>query len=230
LAHKKQARALEIAAKRTAGMTLQAIGKEYGITRERVRQIIKHMPRAGEEAAMNLTNHPGAPVSWRLQAVMDCLDRSYTKWGGQGKFADDIGMQRSNFNKIMKGWQLSNRVATAIVRRFPVVSRDFLFDGLPGGGDAEFERKLWAWQDSKGVRIFSDDYKPSVAAVSQKGPTTKVDPFARLQETVDAVRRMIEATEPTQRSAQAIKALGVVVTRAQELIAELQTRNENDPA
>jgi hypothetical protein len=227
----------KMAAKVAAGMTLQAVGDQYGISRERVRQIVKQMPRAAAEATMaRALRNPRGAVSRRLQAVMDCLNPAYAKFGGQAKFAADIGIQRATFNMTMGGSPLSKKVAAAIVSRFPVVSRDFLFDGIPGRGDAEFERKLWAWQDSKGDKIFSDDHKPGVAAVSQKAPTTKVktavevDAFARLQETVDAVRRMIEATEPTQRSAQAIKALGVVVTRARELIAELQTRNEADPA
>jgi DNA-directed RNA polymerase sigma subunit (sigma70/sigma32) len=33
-------------------MTLRAIGEQHGISRERVRQIVKQMPRAAAEAAM----------------------------------------------------------------------------------------------------------------------------------------------------------------------------------
>jgi len=224
-------------------MTLQAVGEQYGISRERVRQIVKQMPRAAAEAMMaraNLRNHPGAPVSWRLQAVMECLDRRYTKWGGQKKFAKDINIQSPNFNAIMRGSPLSKKVASAIFHRFQEegVTLSFLYFGLAGRGmKPEFERKLLEWQDRNGKKIFSSDDEvfhkvslPHEALATKAKAAVEVDPFARLQETVDAVRRMIEATKPSERSAQTIKALGVVATRARELIAELQPRNKTDPA
>jgi hypothetical protein len=183
--------------------------------------------------------NPTAPHRSRLQAVMGCLNPDYLKFGGQKKFAADIGVNYPNFNHIVKGSALSQKVARAIFRRFKAkgVSLEFLFYGHAGYGNAEFEQKLLEWQDRNGKQIFSEDYKADDAADGvfhkipppHKAPKIKtksaieVDPIARLQEPVDAVRRsMIETTEPTLRSALAIAALGVVITKAQELIAELQ--------
>jgi len=235
----------KIAAKVAAGMTLQAIGEQHGITRERVRQIVKQRPRAAAEAAMpragaslrnpeaiamskNAKNHPG-----RLQAVMECLNPDYGKHGGQAKFAADIGISYANFNAIMRGSPLSKKVADAIFHQFQEegVTLSFLYFGLAGRGmKPEFEQKLLEWQHQNDKKIFSSDDEvfhqislPHNAPKTKAKTAVEVDPIARLQEPVDTVRRvMIEETEPTMRSALAVAALGVVITKAQELIAEFE--------
>jgi hypothetical protein len=186
--------------------------------------------------------NPTAPHALRLRAVMECLNRDYVKpRGGQKKFAVDIGVNYGLFNKIARGhMQLSKQVALAIFDRFKAegVSLEFLFRGHAGYGNAEFEQKLLEWQHHNGKKIFSDDYKADRVAddvvhqvpLPHEAPTIKaktaVDPIARLQTSVDTVGRI---SELTMRSGLAITALGVVITKAQELIAELQRGNEAKP-
>jgi hypothetical protein len=228
----------KIAAKVAAGMTLQAVGEQHGISRERVRQIVKPLRNLeGSAMSRNAKNHRGAQFSWRLQAVMECLNPVYGEWGGQKKFAADVGVHHNTFNKVMTGTPLSKKVASAIVEQFGDVSLDFLLKGKRGRGDAKFEQKLLAWQHRTGKQIFSDDDKAGRVAddviheipLPRDAPKTKaktdveVDPVGRLQEPVDAVRRsMIEYAEPTLRSALVIAGLRVVIAKAQELIAEFE--------
>jgi len=188
--------------------------------------------------------NPTAPHALRLRAVMECLNRDYVKpRGGQKKFAVDIGVNYGLFNKIARGhMQLSKQVAFAIFDRFKAegVSLEFLFRGHAGYGNAEFEQKLLEWQHRNGKKIFSDDYKADRVAddvfhqvpLPHEAPTIKaksaveVDQIARIQAPVETVGRIAELT---MRSALAITALGVVITKAQELVAELQTGNEVKP-
>ena len=177
---------------------------------------------------------PTAPHSLRILAVMECLNPEYrNKRGGQKKFAEAIGVSPERLNNILRGSPLSKHVANAIFDRFKEegVTLSFLHFGLAGRGmKPEFEQQLLQWQqDHNGEKIFSsDDDVFRQNPLPHKAPTTKaktaveVDPVARLQETVDTVSRMIEATEPTLRSALAIAGLRVVIAKAQELIAELQ--------
>jgi hypothetical protein len=184
--------------------------------------------------------NPTAPHALRLRAVMECLNRDYVKpRGGQKKFAGDIGVNYGRFNKIARGHTLSKQVALAIFDRFKAegVSLEFLFRGHAGYGNAEFELKLLEWQHRNGKKIFSDDYKADRVAddvvhqvpLPHEAPTIKaktaVDPIG-LQAAVDTVGRIAELT---MRSGVAITALGVVITKAQELIAELQRGNEAKP-
>jgi hypothetical protein len=183
-----------------------------------------------------LKKDPTASHISRLKAVMWALNRDYEKRRGQKKFAEDIGVNPPQLNNILRGTALSKKVADATFHRFKEegVTLEFLYHGHAGHGmKPEFEQKLLEWQHHHGKKIFSSDDAvfrqiplPQAPTMKAKTPV-EIDPIARLQEPVDAVRRlMIDITEPTLRSALAIAGLGVVITKAQELIAELQIGNE----
>ena len=95
---------------------------------------------------------PRAAHCRRLAAIMDVLN--YGHRGGQKEFAEAIGIHPARFNNIVKGSPLSKAVAFAIVRRFRVVSLEFLWFGLSGWGNPEFEQKLLEWECRTGRRIF----------------------------------------------------------------------------
>jgi hypothetical protein len=52
---------------------------------------------------------------------MECLNPDYVTRGGQKKLAAEIGVEQNQYNNIINGTGLSNKVASPIVRRFPVV-------------------------------------------------------------------------------------------------------------
>jgi hypothetical protein len=98
--------------------------------------------------------NPSAPHVARLAAVMDLLEYGYR--GGQKAFADEINVDPNRFNNIVKGSPLSKGVAFALIRRFRQLSLEFLWFGLPGYGQADFEKKLMEWERRTGRRIFID--------------------------------------------------------------------------
>jgi hypothetical protein len=95
---------------------------------------------------------PNAPHCPRVVAVMDVLGYGYR--GGQKDFAAAIGVHPNRWNNIVKGSPISKGVAFAIVRRFRVVSLEFLWFGMPGWGNTEFEEKLLHWERRTGREIF----------------------------------------------------------------------------
>jgi hypothetical protein len=147
----------KIAAKRAAGMMLQAIGEQHGVTAERARQIIK------TETTKKIDSHPFArekrmrkprPVwSWRIEALMDVLG-----YGSQMDFAAQLeGVTYVQFNNIAAGRnRLSRKVADAIFFRWPGrISLEFLYHGIPGRPlDPELEEQLLRWQRRTAKKIF----------------------------------------------------------------------------
>src|SRR5205085_2272999 len=99
-------------------------------------------------AAQQYAERQGILLEIRIFAPKNAPDLDEgTRWPvHKAKFAADIDMSQQQLSNMLSGKPLSRKSADAIVRRFPVVSRDFLFDGLPGRGDAQFEQKLLEWQ------------------------------------------------------------------------------------
>ena len=62
---------------------------------------------------------PNAPHIARLEAIMDVL--GYGEFGGQKRFADEIGVAYKNFNLQLKGYPLTNTVSAPFsgVSTFP---------------------------------------------------------------------------------------------------------------
>ena len=73
-----------------------------------------------------MKKNSNAPHIARLEALLDIL--GYGDFGGQKRFADEIGVNFDDFNQVATGHPLSTIVAFAIKRRFGV-NLDFLWDG-----------------------------------------------------------------------------------------------------
>jgi DNA-binding CsgD family transcriptional regulator len=145
----------KIAAKYAAGMTLSAIGMQHGITRERVRQIVNKIRQPHRTARRQNRIRAGKdqlPYNRRLEAIMDVLGYNYH--GGQGDFAKAIGVRQNKFSNMVRGHPLSLQVGLAIFDKFPQVSLEFLWRGLPGHGNARFEQQLREWERKNGRKIF----------------------------------------------------------------------------
>jgi hypothetical protein len=97
--------------------------------------------------------NPNAPHVARLEAIMDVL--GYGEWGGQKRFAVEIGSDPRSFNMIAKGSPLSLPVGRAIKKRFGI-SLDFLWDGDPEALPHGLARQLRDWERDKGRRIFAN--------------------------------------------------------------------------
>ena len=100
-----------------------------------------------------MKKNPHAAHIARLEAIMDVL--GYGDYGGQGRFAKEIGIAPKNFNHAIQGYPLSTTVAFRIKERFKITT-DFLWFGDPAGLAVACERDLRAWQRRTGRRIFSD--------------------------------------------------------------------------
>jgi hypothetical protein len=90
-----------------------------------------------------MKKNPNTPHIARLEAIMDVL--GYEGFGGQKRFADEIGVNYNDFNQMATGHPLSTTVAFAIKRRFGI-SLDFLWDGDHEALPAGLERKLRDWE------------------------------------------------------------------------------------
>src|SRR5262252_5439496 len=100
-----------------------------------------------------MKKNPNAPHIARLEALLDIL--GYGDFGGQKRFADEIGVSYDDFNEVATGHSLSTTVAFAIKRRFGI-SLDFLWHGDYEALPAGLERKLRDWERRHGRRIFAD--------------------------------------------------------------------------
>ena len=100
-----------------------------------------------------MKKNSNAPHIARLEALLDIL--GYGDFGGQKRFADEIGVSYDDFNEVATGHSLSTTVAFAIKRRFGV-SLDFLWDGDYEALPAGLERKLRDWERRHGRQIFAD--------------------------------------------------------------------------
>jgi hypothetical protein len=75
--------------------------------------------------------------------------------GGQARFAEEIGVERSRLNNVLVYRPLSRKLAEKIIRRYPRVSADFLFLGKSGGHlDRELEQQLLDYQERTGISVF----------------------------------------------------------------------------
>ena len=99
-----------------------------------------------------MKKNPNAPHIARLEALLDIL--GYGDFGGQKRFADEIGVSYDDFNDVATGHSLSTTVAFAIKRRFGI-SLDFLWDGDYEALLAGLERKLRDWERRHGRQIFA---------------------------------------------------------------------------
>ena len=99
-----------------------------------------------------MKKNPNAPHIARLDALLDIL--GYGDFGGQKRFADEIGVSYDDFNEVATGHPLCTTVAFAIKRRFGI-SLDFLWDGDYEALPSALERKLRDWERRHGRRIFA---------------------------------------------------------------------------
>src|SRR5262249_16773634 len=65
-----------------------------------------------------MKKNPNAPHIARLEALFYIL--GYGDFGGQKRFADEIGVSYDDFNEVATGHPLSTTVAFAIKRRFGI--------------------------------------------------------------------------------------------------------------
>jgi hypothetical protein len=76
--------------------------------------------------------------------------------GAQTQFAKEIGVDRRRLNNVLVGYPLSRKLAEKIIRRYPVVSSDFLFQGQSGGHlNRALERQLLNYQRRTGISVFT---------------------------------------------------------------------------
>jgi heme oxygenase len=89
----------------------------------------------------------------RLRALMEVL--GFEGRGAQTRFAEEIGVARSRLNNVLIDQPLSRKLAEQIIRRYPIVSADFLFLGQPGGHlDRELEKQLLDYEQRTGISVF----------------------------------------------------------------------------
>src|SRR5262245_38157319 len=70
------------------------LGRSEGTVRQKIRSLRLRRPRLGTKSAPeHLKAH-----SIRLKALMECLNPEYGNWGGQTKFAKDIGVTLNRLN------------------------------------------------------------------------------------------------------------------------------------
>jgi hypothetical protein len=89
---------------------------------------------------------PSAAYVARLEAIMDVL--GYGEFGGQKRFADEIGVAYKNFNLQLKGYPLTNTVVRAIFWRFHI-PLEFLWFGIPDNLARSLEQQLRDWERDK---------------------------------------------------------------------------------
>ena len=75
--------------------------------------------------------------------------------GAQARFAEEIGVDRRRLNNVLVGYPLSRQLAKIIVRRYPLVSPEFLLLGKPGRNlDRRLKQQLSDYQRSTGISVF----------------------------------------------------------------------------
>jgi hypothetical protein len=75
--------------------------------------------------------------------------------GAQTRFAKELGVARSRINNVLIDQPLSRQLAEKIIRRYPVVSSDFLFLGESGGHlDRRLEQQLLDYEKRTRISVF----------------------------------------------------------------------------
>src|SRR5262245_14825130 len=96
------------------------------------------------------------PSARRLRALIEVL--GFEGRGAQTRFADEINVDRSRLNNVLIEQPLSRQLADKILRRYPGVSADFLFQGKSGGNlDRKLERQLLEYQKRTGISVFTSE-------------------------------------------------------------------------
>jgi len=118
----------KIKAKRSLGLTLRSIGRDFGISGERVRQLTKDVVRPRRK--------DGATVR-RLRAL-----KIVAGMKTDTDFAALLGISPARLSNVMIGAPISKDIAFRLVRKIPGLTLDWIYFGATAGLTVQLARQL----------------------------------------------------------------------------------------